>query len=159
MKEIINLTQEGYDRLKNELEYLRDVKLKEISERIQEAKDFAEDFGNLEYEEAKSEQAMVLARINELEAQLSNARIIDKDKIEISRVGIGCKVIVKDLNKKIIKEYTILEPIEADPVNGKISFQSPVGKALFGKQVGDEVTVHTPGGQTIKLKVVSIERA
>jgi transcription elongation factor GreA len=159
MKELISLTQEGYDRLKNELEYLKDVRLKEISERIQEAKDFAEDFGNLEYEEAKSEQAMILSRVSELESQLTNAKIIDTDKIEISRIGIGCKVVVKDLNKKTTKEYIILEPIEADPLKGKISYQSPVGKALFGKQIGDEVSVHTPGGQTIRLKVINIERA
>lgn len=127
------LTQEGYDKLEEELENLKVVKRKEVAERIKVAISFGDLSENAEYDEAKKEQAQVEERILKLENMVRKAVIIDESKIDLNVVTIGSIVKVKDLEFDEEVEYTIVGSTEADPYDGKISNESPVGKALLGR--------------------------
>jgi transcription elongation factor GreA len=149
------LTKEGLERLEKELEHLRNVRRPEVAERIHAAKELASAQNNAEYEEAKNEQAFVEGRIITLEHLLQNATVIDEEAAHhANRVQLGSKVAV-DTSEGQKMTYTIVGPAEARPTEGLISNESPVGRALLGKRVGDQVQVHVPRG-VLKLTVSSI---
>ena len=147
-KEII-LTDEGLKKLEEELEQLKTVKRKEIAEKIKEALSFGDLSENSEYDEAKNEQAFVEARILQLEATLKNVRVLDDDELNTEIISVGSKVLLKDIEFDEEVEYQIVGSTEADPANGKISDESPVGKALLGKKLGETVTVEAPIGDIL----------
>jgi transcription elongation factor GreA len=153
-KEVI-LTYEGLKKLEEELEFLKSVKRREIAERIKAALSFGDISENAEYDEAKNDQAYIEARISHLENMLKNAKVIDEDEINTDLVGLGTTVKVLDLDEKEELEYTIVGSTEADPFNHKISNESPVGAALIGQTVGNEVKIIVPDG-IINLKVLQI---
>lgn len=151
------LTVEGLKKLEDELDELKTVRRKEVAERIKQALAFGDISENSEYDEAKNEQAQLEERIVKLENMLRNAKIIDDEDISTDRVSIGSKVCVKDLEYDEEIEYTIVGSAEADPYEGKISNESPVGNALLGKKKGDIVEVQVPDGK-IKYEILSIAR-
>ncbi|GAB6928054.1 transcription elongation factor GreA [Paenibacillus sp. JCM 10914] len=153
-KEVI-LTQDGLKKLEDELENLKSVKRREVAERIKVAIGYGDISENSEYEDAKNEQAFIEGRIITLEKMLRNARIINNDDINTDVVGVGNTVIVEDLEFGDKMEYTIVGTAESDPLNNKISNESPVGKAIIGKQKGSVVDVNVPAG-VIKYKIVDI---
>ncbi len=154
----IMLTDEGLKKLEDELEYLKTVKRKEISGKIKEALGFGDLSENAEYDEAKNEQAQVEVRIVQLEKMLKNAKVIDQDDIDIDKAGLGTRVKVYDEDFDEEVEYSIVGSTEADPDAFKISDESPVGKALLGKKVGDRVEVNTPAGTSFILKILEINK-
>ncbi len=154
----IMLTDEGLQKLEDELEYLKTVKRKEVSAKIKEALGFGDLSENAEYDEAKNEQAQVEVRIVQLEKMLKNAKVIDQDDINLDQVGIGTKVKVLDTEFNETLEYSIVGSTEADPDNDKISDESPVGKALIGKKVGETVEVTTPAGTSFTLEILEINK-
>ena len=156
-KNEILLTQEGYDKLEEEVEFLKTVRRKEVAERIKVAISFGDLSENAEYDEAKNEQAQVEERIMKLENMIRKAVIIDESQIDLNVVTIGSIVKVNDVEFDEEVEYTIVGSAEADPYDGKISNESPVGKALLGKTVGEEVDVQVPDG-TAKFKILEIRR-
>lgn len=151
------LTAEGLDKLENELDELKSVRRKEVAERIKQALDFGDISENAEYDQAKNEQAKLEERIARLETILRNAKLIDEDEITTHVVGIGSKVVVKDLEYDEEMEYTIVGSAEADPYCGKISNESPLGKSLLGSKSGEVIDVQVPDG-VIKYKVLNITR-
>lgn len=153
----IMLTDEGLLKLEQELEMLKTQKRQEVAEKIKVARGFGDLSENSEYDAAKEEQAQVEARIVQLENMLKNAKIIDQDDIDINKVGIGTRVKVYDEEFDEELEYSIVGSTEADPDMFKISDESPVGKALIGRNIGDTVDVETPGG-IFKLKILSINK-
>ncbi|MDO7908601.1 transcription elongation factor GreA [Paenibacillus sp. JX-17] len=155
-KEVI-LTQEGLKKLEDELENLKSVKRREVAERIKVAIGYGDISENSEYEDAKNEQAFIEGRIITLEKMLRNARIINSDEIDTDSVGVGATVLVEDLEFGDQVEYTIVGTAESDPLNNKISNESPVGKAILGKQKGAVVDVNVPAG-VIQYKIVDIKK-
>ncbi|WP_020620875.1 transcription elongation factor GreA [Paenibacillus daejeonensis] len=155
-KEII-LTQDGLKKLEEELETLKSVKRREVAERIKVAIGYGDISENSEYEDAKNEQAFIEGRIITLEKMLRNARIINNDEVDIDTVSIGSTVIVEDLEFKDTMEYTIVGTAEADPLQNKISNESPVGRAILGKDKGTIVDVNVPAG-VIKYKILDIKK-
>ena len=149
----VYLTREGFKKLEEELEHLRTVKRPQISERIRRAKEFTDTVDNAEYDEAKSEQAFIEGRIQELEGCLASAKIIG-DGPHPDYVDLGSRVKVKD-SDGIEEEYVIVGSVEADPRHGLISNESPVGSALMGKRAGEQVSVSAPGG-SFDLVVVQV---
>lgn len=150
-------TKEGYQALIDELKYLKGTKREEVKEAIAVARSYGDLSENSEYDEARNEQAKVEARIKELEELIENALIVDETNIDTNVISIGSsvKVFDKGLDKEI--EYSIVGSNEVDPINKKISDQSPIGRALMGKTAGDEVNVDVPSG-TIQLKVLEVTR-
>ncbi|KUJ89843.1 MAG: GreA/GreB family elongation factor [Thermoanaerobacter thermocopriae] len=157
MSRPVILTYEGLKKLEEELEYLKTVKRAEVAEKIKQARAFGDLSENSEYDEAKNEQAFIEGRIATLEAMLKNAKVIDEEDIKLDQVSIGCTVKVYDESYNEEVEYTIVGSAEADPMNNKISDESPIGKALLGKKVGDVVSVEVPAG-IIKLKILEIRK-
>lgn len=151
------MTYEGVKKLEDELEFLKTVKRKEITEKIKVALGYGDLSENSEYDEAKNEQAFVEGRIMQLENMLKNATIVDESEIPTDVVSIGSKVKVKDYDFDEEVEYAIVGSAEADPMNYKISNESPVGNALMGKKVGDTIEVSVPGGMS-KFEVLGIRR-
>jgi transcription elongation factor GreA len=149
------MTKDGIERLEKELAHLRDVRRHEVADRIHEAKELASAQNNSEYEEAKNEQAFVEGRIMTIEHLLANVTVIDEEAAHnASRVQLGTKVKVKTSDGKAM-DYTIVGAAEARPTEGLISNESPVGRALLGKRVGDEVQISAPKG-VLKMSVVAI---
>ncbi len=149
-KEVL-LTQDGYEKIVEELEYLKTQKRAEMAEKIKEARSFGDLSENSEYDEAKNEQAQVESRITEIEAMLKVAKIITKESLKKDTVFLGTKVLLKITEEDGFEEeteYEIVGSSEADPVKGKISDVSPVGKALNGHRVGEKVTVDIGYGAT-----------
>ncbi len=144
-KEVI-MTLEGLKKIEEEHEFLKSVRRKEVAEKIKAALAFGDISENSEYDEAKNEQADLEKRIMKLEGFLSNAKIIDESEIKTDEVSLGSIVTVKDLAFDEIMEYSIVGATEADPYENKISNESPVGKALLGKKVGDVIEVQVPDG-------------
>lgn len=156
-KKQVTLTASGLEKLEEELEYLKTKKRKEVSEKIKVALGFGDLSENSEYDEAKNEQAQVEARIVTLENMLKNAVVIDESEIDLDRVGLGTKVKVLDVEFDEEIEYNIVGSTEADPDQQKISDESPVGKALMGRKVGETVSVETPSG-VIDFKILEISK-
>ena len=152
------LTYEGLKKLEDELENLKVVRRKEVSQKIKEAREQGDLSENAEYDAAKDEQRDIEARIEELEKILKNAEVVVEEEADLDKVSIGCSVKILDCEFDEELEYEIVGSTEANSLKGKISNESPVGKALLGKQVGDTVTVETPAGE-FSYKVLSIHRA
>jgi transcription elongation factor GreA len=154
-KEVI-LTPDGLKRLEEELETLKSVKRREVAERIKVAIGYGDISENSEYEDAKNEQAFIEGRVLTLEKMLRNARIINSDEIVTDVVSIGVTVNVEDMEYGDVMEYTIVGTAESDPLNNKISNESPVGRAIMGKKIGTIVDVSVPAG-VIQYKILDIK--
>jgi transcription elongation factor GreA len=153
----IVLTKPGYEKIEKELEHLRTVERPQVADRIRDAKQFGELAENAEYEDAKNEQAFVEGRIQELRRILQNAHILMDEEIPTDMVGLGSIVKVSDLDMDDEWEFRLVGFVESDPDQDKISDESPIGEALLGKQVGDEVTINVPDGQ-IRYRIESIRK-
>ncbi len=155
--EEIRLTSDGLKELQDELEQLKTVGRKEMAEKIKVALSFGDLSENSEYDEAKSEQGKMESRINELEAIIQNAILIDEEELSSDVVNRASVVKIKDMSLKKEATYQIVGFTQADPLNGKISDESPVGKALMGHKVGDTVEVEAPTGK-LKFKILEISK-
>ncbi|UTR09297.1 transcription elongation factor GreA [Evansella sp. LMS18] len=149
------MTTEGKEKLEKELEYLKTERRKEVVERIKVARSFGDLSENSEYDSAKEEQAFVEGRINQLEKMIRNAHIIEEDGDNSSIVSLGKTVTFKELPDGEEEEYTIVGRAEADPIEGKISNDSPMAQSLMGKTIGDQVSVSTPGGD-IRVEITKV---
>ncbi|NGZ78156.1 transcription elongation factor GreA [Saccharibacillus alkalitolerans] len=155
-KEVI-LTQDGLKKLEDELENLKSVKRREVAERIKVAIGYGDISENSEYEDAKNEQAFIEGRIITLEKMLRNARIINADEIGTDVVSVGSTVQVKDLEFGDEMEYTIVGSAESNPLENRISNESPVGMALIGKAKGSTVDVNVPAG-VLQYQILDIKK-
>ena len=157
MSEDIFLTQAGHDKLKEELDYLIKVRRREISEQVREARLKGDLKENAEYDAAKEAQARIESKISDLEYKLSRTRIIERENIVKDKVYIGATVTLLDLDTQNNDVYTLVSKEEADYSQGKISIESPIGKALLGKKVNRIVKIQIPAGD-LNYKIVKIER-
>jgi transcription elongation factor GreA len=155
-KEVI-LTVDGLSKLEKKLEILKTVRRREVAERIRQALELGDISENSEYEDAKNEQGFIEGQILEIEKMLRNAKVIDEQDVNSDIVSVGSKVTLIDVNNKTEVEYMIVGSAEADPSQAKISNESPVGRSLMGKKVGDKVNVEVPIG-TIQYKVKAITK-
>ncbi|WP_282059056.1 transcription elongation factor GreA [Bacillus pumilus] len=153
-EKVFPMTEEGKQKLEEELEHLKTVKRKEVVERIKIARSFGDLSENSEYDSAKEEQAFVEGRITTLDNMIRNAKIIE-DEGNSNIVSLGKTVTFVELPDGEEESYTIVGSAEADPFEGKISNDSPIAKSLLGKQVDDKVTVQTPGGEMF-VQIVKI---
>jgi len=152
------MTSEGVKKLEAELEHLKTEKRKEITEKIKVALSFGDLSENSEYDEAKNEQAFVEGRIAQLENMLKNTIVVDESEIASDKVGIGSIVKIKDYGYNEVVDYHIVGSAEADPLEYKISNESPIGSAMIDKKVGDIVEVVVPDG-TNKVEILEIRKA
>jgi len=148
------LTKEGFQKLQEELDYLRNVKRQEVADRLHEAMEGGELIENAEYEAAKNEQAFVEGRIQELEMLLATARVIEDEKTKADTVQVGSTVTIQEEGYEA-ETYTIVGAAEANPRDGKISNESPIGKAILGRRTGEEVQVEAPDG-AFKVRILKI---
>ena len=155
IEKVYPMTLEGKQKLEEELEDLKINKRKEIVERIKIARSYGDLSENSEYESAKDEQAFVEGRISSLEKMIRLAEIIDTKNVEADIVSLGRTVTFVELPDEEEESYSIVGSAEANPLQGKISNDSPIAKALLGKRVGDEVSIATPGGD-MKVKIVNV---
>lgn len=153
----ILLTADGLKKIECELDHLRTVQRKRIADRIRDAKQFGEFSENSEYEDAKTEQAFVEGRIDELKKILAFARVIEDEHVSTTSVGVGSIVKVRDLETGDEWEYTIVGPVEANPAEDRISNESPVGQALMDKKINDTVEAEIPAGLA-HYKIVGIRK-
>ena len=151
-------TKQGYQDLVDELKYLKLTRREEIKEQIAVARGFGDLSENAEYDEARNEQAKVEARIQELEALIENAEIIDESNMDVRAISLGSVVKLYDEDFEEEITYSIVGSNQADPLEKKISDQSPIGRALMGKKAGDTVTVTAPAGE-LHFKVLEVARA
>ncbi|MCI8530100.1 MAG: transcription elongation factor GreA [Lachnospiraceae bacterium] len=152
------LTYEGLRKYEDELHELKVVKRQEVAQKIKEAREQGDLSENAEYDAAKDEQRDIEARIEELEKILKNAEVVVEDEIDLDKINIGCCVRLLDMEFSEELEYKIVGSTEADSLKGKISNESPVGKALIGRKVGDSVDVETAAG-VFTYKVLEIQRS
>ena len=153
------ITTEGLEKLKEELEHLQTEKRREVAGRIKEAREFGDIAENSEYEDAKNEQAMLEQRIAALQDKLRRSTVIDHKHIDTEQVEVGAVVHVKDQKSGKSQKFQIVGSTEADPVEHKLSNESPIGKAVLGKKRNEVVSVETPRGPKKKLKITKIEAA
>ena len=156
MAQEIKMSASGLKAMQDELEYLKTVRRKELAEEIKEARSHGDLSENSEYDEAKNTQGLVENRITELEQMVKNAVIIDESELSVDNVSVGTHVSIKMIGDDEAEEYDIVGRTEADPLNGKISDESPVGHALLGKAVGEKAEVLLPSGQTVEYEVLAI---
>ena len=150
-------TPQGFKALKDELDYLKNVKREEVKRDLSTARSFGDLSENSEYDEARNEQAKTEARIKELEELIRNAKVIDEAEVDTSVISIGSTVKIKDANGKIA-EYSIVGSNEADPVMFRISDQSPIGRKLIGARAGSKVTIEVPSGKVV-FDILEVSRA
>ncbi len=151
------LTYAGLKKLEDELQDLKVVRRQEVAQKIKEAREQGDLSENAEYDAAKDEQRDIEARIEELEKILKNVEVVVEDEIDLDKINVGCRVKVYDVEFDEEMEFDIVGSTEANSLENKISNESPVGKALIGKKVGDTVTVETQAGD-IEYKVLGIQR-
>lgn len=149
------LSVDGLKKLEEELEHLRTARRREVAERIKQAREFGDISENSEYDDAKNEQAFIEGRIATLEKTLRNARVLDENDLDGSRVHLGSKVRVRDLDSSEELEFTIVGSLESDPLNDRISNESPVGRALLDQPQGAIVEVLVPAG-VIRYEILGI---
>ncbi len=152
------LTYEGLKKLEDELQDLKVVQRKAIAQKIKEAREQGDLSENAEYDAAKDEQRDIEARIEQIEKILKNAEVVVEDEVDLDKISVGCAVKVLDVEYDEEEEFKLVGSSEANSLNGKISNESPVGKALMGAKVGDTVQVETQAG-TIAYKVLEIQRS
>lgn len=157
MAKEFKITSARLKELEEELNYLKTTREKEVAEQIKEARSFGDLSENSEYDEAKNEQAKLYGRIAEVENILANAVIINENDEPAGRIGLSCKVRVLDLEVNEEEEYTIVGSQEADPMNALVSDDSPFGRAMIGKGVGDEVEVEAPVG-VLRFRILSVQK-
>ena len=157
MAKEFKLSRERLEELKEELHYLRTVREQEVADQIKEARSFGDLSENSEYDEAKNEQGKLYSRIVELENIIAHAVVISDEEQSSDTIGLGNRVTVLDMAGNFEEEYQIVGSQEADPMNGRISEESPFGRALLGKRAGDEVLVEAPVG-ILHFRVLSFER-
>jgi len=143
----IPMTPAGYDALKEKIRQLKQVERPEVIRAIQEARAHGDITENAEFEAAKERQAFIEGKIGELEHKVAFAEVIDPSKVTTDRVTFGCTVVLENLNTEDEVKYQLVGPDESDVSQGRISVSSPIGKAMIGKEVGDEIVVQAPGGQ------------
>ena len=151
------MTYDGLKKMEQELENLKTVRRKEVAEKIKEARGQGDLSENAEYDDAKEEQGEIESRIVQLENLLRNAEVIDEDVLKMDVVNLGSKVTVLDVEFDEEMEYTIVGSTEADPMNGRISNESPLGMALLGQKVGATVMADTPDGE-VAFKILNIQK-
>jgi transcription elongation factor GreA len=152
------LTQEGFEKLQQELKYLTEVRRREVADRIRHARDFGDISENSEYDDAKNEQYLLERRISEVQRRLRNAKVVDPAGAEAGSVDLGTLVTLKVVGADEERTFQIVGSNESDPGSGKLSHSSPVGRAVLKRRVGDKVTVATPRGTT-EYEIVNIEVA
>lgn len=152
------LTYQGLQNLETELQDLKVVRRKEVAQKIKEAREQGDLSENAEYDAAKDEQRDIEARIEEIEKILKNAEVVVEDEVDLDKINVGCQVRILDCEFDEELEYKIVGSTEANSLKGKISNESPVGKALIGAKVGDTVEVETQAG-VLKYKVLEIQRS
>ncbi len=157
MQKQYKLTKERLEELRHELEHLKTVREKEVAELIKEARSFGDLSENSEYDEAKNEQGKLYSRIAELEAILSNYIVISEDDISTQEVSAGTRVKVEFVEDGSIEEYQIVGSQEADPGQGRISDESPFGRAVIGKKLGEIAVVEAPAGN-IEYRIIEISK-
>lgn len=155
-KEVV-LTKEGLEKLESELEHLKSVKREEVAERIKQAIAFGDITENSEYEDAKNEQAFIEGRIMSLEKTLKKARLMEDEDIRTDVVSLGSRITLKEMKSGREVTVTLVSSVESKLKDGKISDESPVGKAIMGKKVRSTVTVEAPAGK-IKYKIIKVEK-
>jgi transcription elongation factor GreA len=153
------ITQDGLEKLREEVEFLTTQKRREVAERIKEAREFGDIAENSEYDDAKNEQAMLEQRIAQLEERLRRSTVIDEAKVDTDAVSVGVIVHVKDQKSGDSRKFQIVGSTEANPAEQKLSNESPIGKALLGHKRGEVVAVDVPRGPKKKLKITKIETA
>ena len=153
-----HLTLEGIKKFQDELDHLTQVRMEEIKVKLQEARAQGDLSENAEYDAAKDEQRDIEARIEELEKILKNAEVVVEDEVDLDKISIGCRVKILDMEYNEELDYKIVGSTEANSLKGKISNESPVGKALLGRKTGDIVEVETQAG-ILKYKVLEIQRS
>ncbi len=151
------LTYGGLTKLEDELHDLKVVQRKRVAQKIKEAREQGDLSENAEYDAAKDEQRDIEARIEEIEKILKNVEVVVEDEVDLDTINVGCKVKVLDMEYDEEEEFTIVGSTEANSLQGKISNESPVGKALIGSKLDDTVSVEMPAGE-IKYKVLDIQR-
>jgi transcription elongation factor GreA len=149
------MTRSGYEKLKTELTILRTDRRLEIANKLEEARAFGDLSENAEYHAAKEEQEKLEGRISRLEFKLNKAKIVDFDDLDTSHANLGTTITIQDMDKDDQFTYMLVGSEESDPKENKISISSPVGKAIIGKAVGDEVAVRVPKGMR-RLKILDI---
>ena len=152
------MSQERYDEIKQELHYLETVREKEVSELIKEARSFGDLSENSEYDEAKTEQGKLYSKIAELKALIEKAEIIEKQDMDKGVVALSSRIKLLDVDENEELEYQIVGSQEANPMSGRISDESPIGRGLLGHQVGETVTIDAPAGQ-MKFTILAVENA
>ena len=152
------MSQERYDEIKKELHYLETVREKEVSELIKEARSFGDLSENSEYDEAKTEQGKLYSKIAELKALIEKAEIIEKTEMDRGTVALSSRIRLLDLDENEELEYQIVGSQEANPMSGRISDESPIGRGLLGHKVGETVTIDAPAGE-IRFTILSVENA
>ncbi len=157
MAKQIYVSKEGYAKLQSELEYLKTVKRNEVTQAIAKARTYGDLSENSEYDEAKNEQGEVESRIANLEDTLEHAVLLDDSEVKTDKVGVGSLVKIYDIERDKEAEYRIVGSTEADPFTGKISDDSPLGKALLGYRKGDTVNVEAPKG-VLRYSIISISK-
>ena len=154
--EKFKMSQERYDQLKDELHYMETVREREVAEQIKEARSFGDLSENSEYDEAKAEQGKLYSKIAEVKNLLENAEIVEVEVVAKGVVVIGSKVRVMDMEDNSETDFQLVGSQEANPLQGKISDDSPIGKALMGHKKNEVVTVEAPAG-SMKFKILSVE--
>lgn len=157
MSQITYYTEEGLQKLKDELHHMKTVERPSISQQIADARDKGDLSENAEYDAAKEAQGLLEAKISKLETVLANARVIDESQIDNSKVFILSRVKIKNMNNNAVMEYTLVAENEANLAEKKISVDSPIGKGLLGKAVGDIAEVQIPAG-LVKFEILEINR-
>lgn len=157
MSDVSYYTKEGLKKLKDELNHLKDVERPKASNAIAEARDKGDLSENAEYDAAKEAQGMLEMKISKMEDIMANARLIDESQLDLSKVLVLSKVKIKNLNNQMEMNYTLVAESEADLKSGKISVNSPIGKGLLGKKVGEIAEVSVPNGN-LKFEIISINR-
>jgi len=151
------ISREGYEKLEKQLEHLITVRRAEVAQKLKEARAFGDLSENAEYDEAKNEQGILEAQIAELENTLNNAEVVDDDKISVNEVGVGSIVTIRRVGQDKVEKLQIVGTTEIDPAVGKISDESPIGKAVIKKKIGDIFIVEAPIGE-IEYEVLEISK-
>lgn len=157
MAEKRQMSREGYEQLEKELDYLITVRRAEVAQKLKEARSFGDLSENAEYDEAKNEQGILEATIAEMENTLANAEIVENDSISTNEIGIGSTIEIKRLDRDKIEKFKIVGTTESNPAEGKISDESPIGKAAMKKKVGEIFIVEAPVGE-LQFEVISISK-
>lgn len=157
MAEKKQMSRSGFEKLEKELEYLKTVRRVEVAEKLKEARSYGDLSENAEYDAAKDEQGILEARISEIQVTIENAIIIEDDNISTEEVGVGSIIEVKRVGATKIEKLQIVGTNESDPLNGKISDESPIGKGALKKKVGEFFLVEAPAG-TLEFEIISISK-